>query len=112
MKEELVTTMISVKIQLLPEDSKQLLILASAQVPTPGWTEPELEPRNRKSLPNDGIYEFNFLALPPSDPVPQVLSHIEVKYVFPLPPDLKIVRIYARTNNMEARLERAQELAR
>lgn len=106
MKKELVTEIISVELI----DEKTLIITASAQVPTPGWTEPELAPYIYIQPPRDGIYDFDFIALPPSGPVPQVLSHIEVKHVVdPVPSDLLGVRVHGRTNSVEARRERAVE---
>ena len=100
---ETVTSVISLKIS--REQKDQLLILASGQVPTPGWTDPALEPYVYIQPPPDGIYDFTFVATPPSGPVPQVLSTISVKDQIPLTPDLKGVRVHGATNSMEALLD-------
>lgn len=106
MSSELVSSVINVSLSVIQKGNQsQLLITAKGQVPTPGWTNPELVPFVYIQAPPDGIYDFNFVAERPDGMQPQVLSTIDVKHVLnPLPANLKGVRIHSATNAVEALL--------
>jgi hypothetical protein len=102
MSKEPVASLISVKIERMPQNPDELRISALAWVSTLGWTDPELVPRTYVRPPDDGIYDLDFVAEPPRGPVGQALARMEVKHNFRASPGLKGVRIHASTNSMEA----------
>jgi hypothetical protein len=85
-------------------------ISADGVVPTPGFTNPQLVPWVYIMPPQDGIWDFDFVADEPKGPVQQVLSPISASYFWhSYPQDLKGVRIHARMNSVEALLEEGRE---
>jgi hypothetical protein len=83
-----------------------LVINASGLVSTSGWTNGHLIPYAYITPPADGIYEFDFVADPPSGIVLQVISPIIAKpYVWEnYPNDLTGVKIYASSNSITEQL--------
>ncbi|SEK65606.1 hypothetical protein [Nitrosovibrio tenuis] len=78
----------------------QLHISASGTVPTAGWSNPQLMPHVHIQAPPDGIYGFDFVAVPPEGATAQVISSIEVADVWEnLPEGIKGVRIHASQNS-------------
>ena len=103
---QLISEVTDVKLALLKSNPPQLSITARGNASTPGWTKPELKPFVYVAPPQDGIYDFNFEAVPPTGPVPAVMTPIEATYILnPLPSTLKGVRIHATNNTREAMLE-------
>ena len=95
-----------VKLSVLESDPLQLNITAKGNVSSSGWTKPELVPFVYVAPPQDGIYDFDFNAVPPSGPSATVITPIEATYrLSPLPDTLKGVRIHAAQNKKEAMLE-------
>jgi len=90
----------SVKLKLLKSNPPQLQVISNGTVSTPGWDFPEL--KLQKEKPKDGIYQFDFLAKPPTDLIPQILMPITAAYIFKeIPGDFKGVRINASSNFIE-----------
>jgi len=51
--------------------------------------------------PQDGIYNYEFMAVPPIEASATVITAIEVEYILdPMPEDLLGVRIHEEQNNM------------
>ncbi|MGC2238194.1 MAG: hypothetical protein WA584_18720 [Pyrinomonadaceae bacterium] len=89
---------IAINKRLPPEVS----IIAEGVVRTLGWTNGRLEPYVYVQPPPDGIYDFDFVATPPSSPAGDALSPITSKeYKMPMPENFRGVRIHAETNKME-----------
>lgn len=89
---------IAINKRLPPEVS----IIAEGVVRTLGWTNGRLEPYVYVQAPPDGIYDFDFVATPPSGPAGDALSPITSKeYKMPMPEHFRGVRIHAETNKME-----------
>ena len=85
----------------------QLSINVKGTVPSGGWTEQTLVPLEPGGSPKDGIYEFTYMATPPSGPALPVVTATELTYVVnSVPDDLLGVRVYSATNSMEAMLPR------
>ncbi len=81
----------------------KLQISASGTVPTGGWSNPQLVPFNYIQAPPDGIYDFDFIATPPDGIATQVITPIEVNFLWEnLPEGLKGVRIHASSNSKVA----------
>jgi|GEM_PF-1627690 len=54
-----------------------LLVSATGEVPTLGWTQPILVRRTYVQPPPDGIWEYDLYAVPPSGPAAQVISQVK-----------------------------------
>lgn len=79
-----------------------VFIRALGEVPTTGWTNPALVPRQYVKPPSDGIQEFDFFAAPPDGIVLQVISQIEGEgTMHPLPDWAEGIRVVAATNELE-----------
>ncbi len=87
-----------------------VLITAYGTTVTPGWSHARLQPFVYIQPPADGIWDFVFVADPPTKPVPEVLSHIAATYVWTLgKSDFKGVRIHSATNKIEKHTEGVHE---
>jgi len=103
---EAVLTVKDVQLKILKSYPPQLSISAHGTVPTPGWSNAELVPFMYIDPPFDGIYDFTFMAIRPTDIEPQVLTSIEAGYVMnPLTNTLKGVRVHAKENNIVVMLD-------
>ena len=73
-----------------------LVITATGVVPTGGWTEITLLPRETARPPADGIYEFDLLAVRPSGPAIQVLTKVQASYTWKAYPanEVRGIRVY------------------
>lgn len=82
-----------------------LIIRADGKVPTGGWSQAELVPRVYVVPPADGIWDFDFVALPPAPGtiVTQAFDDVCATYAWNDPPAyLRGVRVHARTNVQES----------
>jgi hypothetical protein len=103
---ENITEVIDIQLAVLESDPLQLNITAKGNVSSSGWTNPELVPFVYVVPPQDGIYDFDFLAIPPEEVSAPVITPIEVTHrLNPLPSNLKGVRIHATQNNKVAMLD-------
>jgi hypothetical protein len=95
----------SVSVSLIKTNPPQLKIDAQGQAASPGWTNPTLSPRVYVQPPPDGIWDFDFVATPPSGVVPQVLTPISAGLVLKeIPTGMKGVRVHSKSNSKEAKL--------
>ncbi|MEH0157364.1 hypothetical protein V6R21_24845 [Limibacter armeniacum] len=79
----------------------RLLIKAKGTVPTDGWTNGILVPFVYVVPPIDGIYEFDFVADPPTGISTQAISKIDAEFVWEdFPVDLRGIKIYASENSV------------
>lgn len=92
----------------------RIYVSADGEVVSSGWSASELSARVYIAPPADGIQEFDFLARPPSGGITlPVLTPISALATSPADPanywgpgkPLKGVRVYAQTNQVEARPE-------
>lgn len=82
-----------------------LAILVTGTVSSSGWSGATLIPYVYVMPPADGIYEFDLVAWPPEGTALTVLMPIGTSAEWhDFPPDLKGVRIYSSTNNVEQKL--------
>jgi hypothetical protein len=78
---------------------------ACGSVNTAGWTNGHLVPRIYVRPPDDGIWDFDFVATTPSGFVPQVVTSIESDILtLQLPKWCKGVRVHSSTNSASAEL--------
>lgn len=79
-----------------------LVIKTNGEVNTGGWSHGRLVPFIYIMPPQDGIYEFDFVAESPDGMVPQVISPIEAEPYFwsNYPSELKGVKVYASSNSL------------
>jgi hypothetical protein len=79
-----------------------VLITAYGTTNTSGWTLPRLQPYIYVQPPPDGIWDFVFVAEPPSGIALDVISHITATYVWTLgEKDFRGVRIHSATKTIE-----------
>ncbi|MEM1406213.1 MAG: hypothetical protein AAGG59_05520, partial [Bacteroidota bacterium] len=87
-----------VNISILESLPPQLLIEASGIASSSGWSKPTLVPTGSQK---DGIYEFDFMADPPTGISLTVLTPIEGSHVIQdIPTDLKGVKVVAKQNSI------------
>ena len=80
-------------------------VCARGTVPTGGWTNPTLTPRVYVQAPPDGIWDFDFKAVPPTGIVPQVLTQVRGQFVWNgYYKGLKGVRVHGANNAVVAKL--------
>lgn len=102
---EKVLKVTDVKVSVLFSLPARLQITAHGTVGTPNWTNPQLAQREYVAPPADGIYEFDFVATPPTGNVIQIVTPISAVGGMTMPDDLKGIRVIASTNSKEALLE-------
>ncbi len=100
---QLILEVTAVDLAILESNPPQLQIAAQGNVSTPGWFNPQLVPYVYIQAPPDGIFDFDFVATPPSNIVPQVITPISVTLV-QLAEGVRGVRIHTSTNSQEALL--------
>lgn len=92
-----------IDLTMLKSNPQQLIVTANGTVPTLGWTNGELA--LREHIPADGVYEFDFIATPPSGIVGQAIMPISASWHFEsIPDDLTGVRVFAKQNSKEEHL--------
>ena len=92
-------------VSLTPGDA-HVTVTARGSVPSGGWKNPRLRPRNTNS--GSGMAEFDFVAQPPPPgaPVTQAVVTFTASTTVERTADFRGVRVYARTNRKEAELPR------
>jgi hypothetical protein len=84
----------------------QLKIEAEGKTNTGGWTNPRLVEHVYIVPPADGMWEYDFVATPPSGAATQVITPISAHAVRrDIPKGMKGVRVHASKNSKEAKLE-------
>ena len=92
-------------IELSLNGSRVALITAAGTVTTTGWSDGQLEPYIYVQPPPDGIWDFVFIAEPPSGPAGDVISPIAANYFWLLGSfQLKGVRIHSATNSITKKI--------
>ena len=77
---------------------------ASGDASTPGWTLAQLTLEERRA-PIDGIYDFDFVASPPTNIMAQVITPISVgPQAWRAPKGLRGIRVHSKTNVVVAML--------
>ena len=91
----------AVQITDLQNDPPQLSITVQGNITSGGWVNPQLIQFQYIVPPQDGIYDFEFMAVPPKEASTTVITAIEVEYILdPVPEDLLGVRINAEQNSV------------
>lgn len=95
----------SVELSTTKKDPPQLMIRARGIVRTGGYTNGTLIEIEYVHPPEDGIWEYNFVADPPSGPSTAALTPIEADAVREsIPEGLKGIRVTGETNSAEGML--------
>lgn len=72
-------------------------------VSSSGWSDPKLVPFEHVTPPEDGIQEFDFVAMPPKDSYLTVMTPVSTSVLWPGVPDwARGVRVRAKLNAVEA----------
>jgi len=81
----------------------QVVIEASGNFSSGGWSNGFLQPVAYIKPPSDGVYEFTFLATPPSGPAIDVLVPTQARFTWVgVPSDALGVRVIAASNSIQA----------
>lgn len=95
----------SVDLAILRSNPPQLQIVAHGTVRTGGYTNATLIEIVYVQPPEDGIWDYDFVAEPPSGPSTDALTPIEARTIRGSIPDgLKGIRVRGETNSVEAML--------
>lgn len=100
-----------IKLQILKSNPPILYIVVYGTVNSSGWKNPQLVPYVYINPPEDGIYEFDFVAEPPSGMVLHVMMPVIAQgHWQDFPKELKGVKIYASSNQKTELLSGAGEM--
>ncbi len=83
-----------------------LVVDASGEVPTAGWTNIRLEPFFYIVPPADGIWDVDFSGDAPTGMVAQVILPVSASITLPAPKWLKGVRVHAAQNQLQAKVDK------
>jgi hypothetical protein len=109
MAKELIYSITSVRLALNRKNPPDLIIDADGETRSNNWTNPELQPWVYIQPPPDGIWDFDFVAEPPSRPSNPVIVPIQAQHVWKdLPPEVRGIRVHSETNSVTAYLEPCQ----
>lgn len=97
---------LEVKLSILKKNPPILFISSVGNTRTGGWSNGRLEPYVYIVPPADGIYEFTFMATPPSGLATNAITPILAEPFFwdDFPKDLKGVKVYSETNHVIAKI--------
>ena len=83
----------------------RMVVKAKGITSTPDWSGAKLIPYVYVSPPADGIQECDFVASPPTDPVPAVLTPVDAAAHIEAVPEWVVgVRVYAAANRVVERI--------
>lgn len=83
----------------------RMVVKAKGITSTPDWSEARLIPYIYVSPPADGIQECDFVASPPTEPVPAVLTPVVAAAQIEAVPEWVVgVRVYAAANRVVQRI--------
>ncbi|QGJ70395.1 Hypothetical protein PBC10988_20910 [Planctomycetales bacterium 10988] len=110
-KPEKIYSVEEVSLYLLKSEPPKLLIVAKGKSATPNWTNPTLKAVVYVQPPEDGIYDYDFIARKPKGIVAQVITDIDTTILLrEIPEGLKGIRVHASDNAKEALLSTAKEV--
>lgn len=101
MAKELIYSVTSVDLSLNRKLPPDLVIDAHGETRSNHWTDPELQPWIYIEPPLDGVYDFDFVAQPPSGPSNPVITPIQAQHVWKdLPDHVRGIRVHSETNSV------------
>jgi hypothetical protein len=105
LKQKHVAEVTLVRVWLQESQPPLLVVEYKGLVSTTGWSQPELWPRFYTEPPADGIYDFDFMALPPDGPSSDQIYEIgdEVSMAG-APHDIVGIRVHAANNSLLAKI--------
>lgn len=84
----------------------RLVVNAKGTVRSGGWSNPQLSPIVHIVPPEDGIYQFNFEADPPTGIATQAFEEIEAEFIWEdFPVELNGVKVNANNNSKTVTLK-------
>jgi hypothetical protein len=106
MSKELIYEVDNVTITYIKRNPPEYRIDATGKTTTAGWSKSELSAVVYIQPPPDGIYDYHFVAEPPSGMSSQLLTPISAQKVLEkMPNGFRGVRVRATSNTKEALLE-------
>src|SRR6266566_9033787 len=102
MNKEVIYEVDSVTIMYIKRNPPEYHIDAIGKTSSAGWSKPQLSAVVNVQAPPDGIYDYNFVADPPSGVSTQVLTPISAQGVLEkMPKGFCGVRVHAASNKKE-----------
>lgn len=95
---QIVLEVTEINLRIFESFPPKLQVTVFGTVPSTGWTNPQLVPYTYVQAPPDGIYDFDFMAIPPKDIVAQVISPIRARTEF-FAEGVKGIRVHASLNS-------------
>jgi hypothetical protein len=100
-----VPTIVSVTCTIQKSAPPQLIVVANGEVPTGGWSGETLNRRTYVSAPADSIWEYDFMATPPSGMATQVITPVTAQDTWAYPQSIVGIRVYGEgSGTKEVRL--------
>lgn len=98
-----VRTVESVSAVFLKSNPPTFLVQAAGTVPTGGWSDGQLAPRVYITPPDDGLWDFDFIAKAPRGITTAVISPIGASFsLFDPPTWVKGARVHASLNSADS----------
>ena len=103
--EEKILEVTKVTLVIQKTNPPRLVVNAKGTVSSGGWSNPQLNQIVHVMPPEDGIYQFDFVADAPSGSATQGVEEIEAEFVWvDFPEDLKGVKVNASLNSKTEKL--------
>lgn len=100
-----------VELKVMPDTEPQRVLVATAEVSSGGWTNPQLNPVTYVTFPIDGIWDVHAVAQPPDGMAAQMISKLPMAMdVGAAPGELKGYRIHAAENCVVVLFDEKTEL--
>lgn len=101
---ELIFEVQKVEFSTMEGKPESLRVIVTGIAASVGWSDPELLEHVYIQAPEDGMYGFDFVAVPPSGIVAQVLTPITAEFIYArIPSGFNGVKISAKQGTFEAR---------
>jgi hypothetical protein len=110
-REKKIMNVTRMEFEVVKNHGEELVVWAYGETNTAGWTNAMLKPKFSVDKRKTGVYEFDFVALPPAPGknTLQVVSPVKGEYVFKtIPNDFKTAVVYSENNNIEKDFATAQ----
>lgn len=89
-----------VRVERLHTFPARLQVMVAGTVQSTGWANPQLVPFTYVQAPPDGVYDYYFVATPPSGITAKLISPIRLRTELPAE-GVNGLRIHAATNSVE-----------
>ena len=99
-QDRLVLEVTAIRVEQLKTLPRRLQVSVAGTVQSPGWSNPQLVPYTYVQAPPDGIYDYDFVATPPTDVTSKAITPIRLRTELPAE-GVNGLRIHATQNFLE-----------